>query len=49
MASGPAEYEFSPPPPGAAATVRRWDRSDAAIGLALVILVISLFLPWFSL
>ena len=48
MASGPANDEFSPPPPAAEATVRRWDRSDAAIGLALVVLVISLFLPWFS-
>ncbi len=48
MASGPADYEFSPPPPAAGATVRRWDRSDTAIGLALVVLVISLFLPWFS-
>jgi hypothetical protein len=48
MASGPAEYEFSPPPPAAEATVRRWDRDDAVIGLALVVLAISVFLPWFS-
>ena len=47
MTSGP-EYEFSSPPPGAGATVRRWDRSDAAIGLALAVLAVSLFLPWFS-
>jgi hypothetical protein len=47
MASGPAEYEFSPQP-GPEATGRRWDRSDAAIGLALTVLVISLFLPWFN-
>ena len=48
MASGPAEYEFSQPPPGPEATVRRWDRSDATIGTALVLLAISLFLPWFG-
>jgi hypothetical protein len=47
MASGPAAYDFSPPA-GPEATVRQWDRSDAAIGLALVVLLISLFLPWFS-
>lgn len=48
MASGPVEHEFPPPPPGSEATVRQWDRSDAAIGFALVVLLISLFLPWFS-
>jgi hypothetical protein len=48
VASGPAEYEFSPPPPGPEATVRRWDRNDSVIGLALVVLAISVFLPWFT-
>ncbi|MGO8960098.1 MAG: hypothetical protein ACLQFR_22420 [Streptosporangiaceae bacterium] len=48
MASGPAGYEYLPPPPVPEATVRRWDRSDAAIGLALAVLAVSLFLPWFS-
>ena len=47
MASGPATYEY-PSQPGPVPAVRRWDRSDAAIGLALTVLVISLFLPWFS-
>ncbi len=45
MARGPAEYEFSPPPPGPKETVRRWDRNDAVIGLALVVRAISVFLP----
>ena len=48
MARGPAEYEFSPPPPGPEETVRRWDRNDAVIGLALVVRAISVFLPWFT-
>lgn len=48
MATGPADYEYPPPPPVLVVTVRRWDRSDAAIGLALAVLAVSLFLPWFS-
>ncbi len=47
MATGTADYEY-PAPPAPAATLRRWDRGDAIIGTALVVLIISLFLPWFT-
>jgi hypothetical protein len=46
MASGPAQDYPAPTAPAVA--VRHWDRTDAAIGTALVLLLISLFLPWFS-
>ncbi len=49
MVSGPVEHEYAPPPPPPDSPVlRRWDRTDAVIGTALVMLMISLFLPWFS-
>jgi hypothetical protein len=47
MTSEPSAAE-APPPAAAGPAVRRWDRSDAIIGTALVMLIISLFLPWFS-
>jgi hypothetical protein len=38
-----------PPPPGAATTASRgWSDTDLAIGAGLVVLLIALFLPWFS-
>jgi hypothetical protein len=46
----PAFGNSPPPPPSArpAATARGWTGSDLAIGSALIVLVIALFLPWFS-
>lgn len=43
-----APFAHEPQPRAAGPAVRRWDRTDAVIGTALVMLVISLFLPWFS-
>jgi hypothetical protein len=37
-----------PPPPPVAAAARGWAGGDLAIGGALVVLLIALFLPWFS-
>jgi hypothetical protein len=37
-----------PPPPPAAAATRGWSGSDLLIGGALIVLLIALFLPWFS-
>lgn len=35
-------------PPAPAATSRAWSGADLAIGSALIVVLISLFLPWFS-
>lgn len=37
-----------PPPPIATSERRGWAGSDLAIGSSLIVLVIALFLPWFS-
>lgn len=41
----PASPDAEPP---AARTVPRWSGADLAIGSALLVLVVSLFLPWYS-
>lgn len=40
-------YEAPPPPPGAPVT-RGWAGGDLAIGSALIVLLVALFLPWFT-
>lgn len=50
MTSETSEYEV-PPTPAAGHEVpasRRWSGPDLVIGSAVVVLLISLFLPWFS-
>ena len=37
-----------PPQPRAAPAARGWTGSDLAVGSALIVLLISLFLPWFT-
>jgi uncharacterized membrane protein len=53
MTSDTSPYSQAPPPPPppAAATTtatRGWSDTDLAIGAGLVVLLIALFLPWFS-
>jgi hypothetical protein len=48
MSSETAPYPQVPPPPTPATAGRGWTGSDLAIGGALVVLLIALFLPWFS-
>jgi hypothetical protein len=45
--TSPSPQAPPPPPPPMAAT-RGWTGSDLAVGGALVVLLIALFLPWFS-
>lgn len=51
MTSNTSPYPEAPPPPGAtppAVAGRGWTGSDLAIGGAVIVLLIALFLPWFS-
>jgi len=49
MTSETSPYPKAPPPPPAPATAGRgWTGSDLAIGGAVIVLLIALFLPWFS-
>jgi len=51
MTSQTSPYPQVPPPPPPAATppaTRGWSGSDLVIGGALIVLLIALFLPWFS-
>jgi hypothetical protein len=50
MTSDTSPYsQVPPPPPPSAATAKRgWSDTDLAIGAGLVVLLIALFLPWFS-
>jgi hypothetical protein len=43
-------FERTPPPPPSAALTRQrgWFGSDLAIGSSLIVMLIALFLPWFS-
>jgi hypothetical protein len=45
MTSDTSPYPQAPPP---AAAARGWSGSDLVVGGALVVLLIALFLPWFS-
>jgi uncharacterized membrane protein len=47
MFSDTSPYEEIPPPPPIVER-RGWNGSDLAIGGALIVLLIALFLPWFS-
>jgi uncharacterized membrane protein len=50
MTSETSPYPQAPPPPAGTsrAPSRGWNGSDLAIGGALIVLLIALFLPWFS-
>ena len=48
MTSDTSQYSQVPPPPPPSTAANGWTGSDLAIGGALVILLIALFLPWFS-
>lgn len=50
MTSDTSPYpQVPPPPPPTATTAKRgWSDTDLAIGAGLVVLLIALFLPWFS-
>jgi len=49
MTSDTSPYQhLPPPPPPPMAAARGWTGSDLATGGALVVLLIALFLPWFS-
>jgi hypothetical protein len=49
LTSDTSAYDAPPPPPQIAVPVSRgWTGSDLAIGSALIVLLIALFLPWFS-
>jgi hypothetical protein len=51
LTTDPPTEGFTSVPPGAgmsAAPARAWDRSDLAIGSGLTVMVVALFLPWFS-
>ncbi|HTX81575.1 MAG TPA: hypothetical protein VME44_05320 [Streptosporangiaceae bacterium] len=50
MFSDTSPYEEIPPPPPTKPIVERrgWNGSDLAIGGAVIVLIIALFLPWFS-
>ncbi len=49
MTSESADHEFSPRPAGPATPASRsWSRHEIIIGSSLVVLMIALFLPWFS-
>ena len=48
MTSETSPYPQAPPPPPPPAPRTGWTTSDLAIGGSLVVLLIALFLPWFS-
>ena len=48
LTSETSQYEAPPPPPQAERTSAGWTGSDLAIGSALIVLLVALFLPWFS-
>lgn len=51
MTSETSRYPQAPPPPPAAPPAdagRGWSGSDLAVGGGLIVLLIALFLPWFS-
>ncbi len=51
MTSETSPHPGAPPPPAApppSAAGRGWTGSDLAVGTALIVLLITLFLPWFS-
>ena len=49
MTSETSPYpQVPPPPPAPAAAGRGWTGNDLAIGGAVIVLLIALFLPWFS-
>ena len=48
MTSETSPYPEAPPPATATAERSGWTGSDLAIGGAVIVLLIALFLPWFS-